>query len=144
MSGSRWFLVLVAAGSVGCSDGSAQSIKLGAILSTTGSLATHGTDELEATQLAVEEINNAGGVLGSKLSLESRDDASDKTRAPTVAQELVALGVPAIIGASGTSVTQAMATVTIPAQIPTLSPGATSPALTSLQDDGFVFRTAPS
>ncbi|MEW5854063.1 MAG: ABC transporter substrate-binding protein [Myxococcota bacterium] len=119
-------------------------ITLGAILDLTGDLADIGSEELDAAKLAVEEINAAGGVLGATLALDNRDPALDKDRAKAGAQALVDVGVPAILGSTASGVTLAVAEVTVPAGVVLISGASTSPLLTTVADDGLLFRTTPS
>jgi ABC-type branched-subunit amino acid transport system substrate-binding protein len=128
----------------GGSSGSTTIITLGGILSQTGSLATIGQEELQAAQLAIDEINGAGGVLGNSLSLSNIDDGSDPMRAATSATTLVADKVPAILGAIASGSTIPAAGVTIPAGVVLMSGASTSPAISSLSDNDTVFRTCPS
>jgi branched-chain amino acid transport system substrate-binding protein len=128
----------------GCSGGGGGTITIGAILSQTGGLASIGKEELQAAQLAVDEINKAGGVLGKTLKIENRDDGTDNAKARTAADALVALKVPAIVGAIGSGKTLAAAEATIPAGIVLMSGSSTSPELTTLADSGLVFRACPS
>jgi len=128
-----------------CGSPAPTGITLGAILSQTGALSTIGQEELQAAQMAVDEINAAGGVLGQKVSILNEDDGSDKTRAPVVASDLALVQkVPAILGAIASGSTIAASTVTIPAGTILISGASTSPAITSLADDDTVFRTCPS
>ncbi len=117
-------------------------ISIGVITSITGAAAN--PRNLEAVQLAVEEINAAGGVNGAELLLESRDDATDTARAKEAATELVGLGVPVILGPVNSTRFLAATEVTIAAKRLQLGGAATSPAITSLADDGYVFRTVSS
>jgi branched-chain amino acid transport system substrate-binding protein len=69
-----------------------KTIQFGAILSLTGAGGVYGPSSEKGMDLAVETINNAGGVNGAKLSLDTRDDASDKTQSAQVAQTLIQQG----------------------------------------------------
>src|SRR5436309_1932171 len=84
----------------GCGSSSSSAvITLGTVLSQTGSLANIGQEQAQAAQLAVDEINKAGGVIGgSKLALINKDDATDSTRGKAAAAELVTAKVPVIFG----------------------------------------------
>ena len=74
----------------GCpGDPMAGTITVGAVLSLTGELADIGAEGIQAIQLAVEQINLAGGAGGSQLALIYKDDASDSARSPTQAQALI-------------------------------------------------------
>ena len=79
--------ILVAA--CGGSGTSAKSIKLGAILSITGAGGVYGPQSRDGMNLAVKQINAAGGVNGVQISLTIKDDASDKAQATQLAQTLI-------------------------------------------------------
>ena len=93
-----WVLVLAACGSgTSGSTGSSSSyqgktINLGAILSLTGAGGVYGPSSKKGADLAVEIINNSGGVNGAKLALDTQDDASDKAQSAQVAQRLIQQG----------------------------------------------------
>jgi len=91
-------LVLAACGS-GNSGGTSTSssyqgktIHLGAILSITGPGGVYGPSSKKGMDLAVETINNSGGVNGAKLALDTEDDGSDKAQSAQVAQRLIQQG----------------------------------------------------
>lgn len=67
----------------------AQPIKIGWLSSLTGPLSSPALAENQGVQLAVEEINAAGGILGRKIELLTRDTAGDPTKAVNFAQQLV-------------------------------------------------------
>ena len=74
-----------------------------------------------------------------------KDTATSPDVGRDAAAKMIQLdGVVAIVGALASGVTLAVSSVTIPAQIPLISPSSTSPALTELDDNGYVFRTCPS
>ena len=66
----------------------AQTIKIGWLSSLTGPLSSAAIAENQGVQLAVEEINAAGGILGQKIELLTRDTAGDPTKAVNFAQQL--------------------------------------------------------
>jgi len=66
----------------------AQPIKVGWLSSLTGPLSSAAIAENQGVQLAVEEINKAGGVLGRPIELLTRDTAGDPTKAVNFAQQL--------------------------------------------------------
>ena len=66
----------------------AQPIKIGWLSSLTGPLSSAALAENEGVKLAVEEINAAGGLLGRKIELLTRDTAGDPTKAVNFAQQL--------------------------------------------------------
>src|SRR5207302_4926434 len=69
-----------------------KTIQLGAILSLTGAGGVYGPSSKKGMDLAVETINKAGGVNGATITLDTRDDASDKIQSAQVAQTLIQQG----------------------------------------------------
>lgn len=121
-----------------------ETITLGALLDASGSLANYGVEALNAAKLAAMQINSAGGVLGKDLKIENRDPALNAERAKTLATDLVGTGVPAILGSIASGVTLSAAEVTIASKVILISGASTSPALTSVADNGYLFRTCGS
>lgn len=124
----------------------ADSIKIGILLDLTGALEAYGKPIQNGAILATEQINAAGGPLGRQLELVHRDSQTDPTAGIDAAKKLVELDkVVAIVGALSSGVTIPVATsVTIPSGIVQISPASTSPQITDLQDNDFLFRTCPS
>ena len=123
----------------------AQPIKVGALFALTGGLAPYGPPIVNGAKLAVEQVNKAGGIFGRKLKLIIRDTATAPTVGRDAASKLINLDkVVAIIGALSSGVTFASSSITIPAGILLISPSSTSPMLTDLDDNDFVFRTVLS
>jgi len=135
-------LVLTAA----CSDDDDETLKLGFLADFSGPIAEFGPVIQTGVELAIEHINAGGGVLGNDVIFVTGDTALDATQAVEEARRLIEIeGVHAIIGPLSSSVTLAVsASVTVDAKIPTISPSATSPALSSVDDDGFLFRSTTS
>jgi len=69
-----------------------KTIQFGAILSLTNAGGVYGPSSQKGMDLAVEKINNSGGVNGAKISLDTKDDASDKAQSAQVAQTLIQQG----------------------------------------------------
>lgn len=124
-----------------------EALLIGALSPATGALAATGRPVERAIFLAVEEINQVGGIDGRKLAVLACDDGtSDNDLAERAATHLVEVGrVPAIVGpaASGTLI-EVFSAVTHDAEVVLISPSATSPAISTLADDGLVWRTPPS
>jgi branched-chain amino acid transport system substrate-binding protein len=76
----------------------AQDLVVGMAGPITGQYATFGTQFKNGAELAVADINAAGGVLGRKLRLQIGDDACDPKQARAVAQKLADSKVPVVIG----------------------------------------------
>lgn len=85
-----------------------QTIKLGFISSLTGAQAALGQPMLLGAQIAVDQINQAGGVGGRKLELVVRDDKAKPTDATVAARELAGSGVNCLLGAATSSVALAI------------------------------------
>ncbi len=121
-------------------------LKLGALVPLTGSLQSYGETSLKGIQLAAEEINKAGGVLGQPMEVVVGDDQTSPQVAVDAAQKLVSVnGVSAIAGALASGPTIAVAkSVTSANGIPQISGSSTSPEITGLADKDMLFRTTPS
>lgn len=125
--------------------GAQETIKIGALFSLTGGLAPYGPPIVNGAKLAVDQINKAGGLFGKKLELVIKDTATAPAVGRDAASKLINLDkVVAIIGALSSGVTVASSSITIPAGILLISPASTSPMLTDLEDNDFVFRTCVS
>jgi ABC-type branched-subunit amino acid transport system substrate-binding protein len=124
----------------------ADPIKIGTLLDLTGALEAYGKPVQSGAILAAEQLNAAGGLLGRPLELVHRDSQSEPTAGIDAAKKLVELDkVVAMVGALSSGVTIPVATsVTIPSGIVLISPASTSPQMTDLQDNDFLFRTCPS
>ncbi len=121
------------------------TISLGSLLTSTGALAGIGSDMLRAVDLAVSEVNDAGGLLdGKTVVLTNQDDGSDEGLATAAAQAHVDAGITAFVGAVGSGFSLAAADVATPAGVVMVSPSSTSPLLSDYADDGYFFRTCPS
>ena len=123
-----------------------EPIKVGTLLDYTGDLGVFGPPMRNGADLAAELINDAGGVLGTTLKLRHKDSSTNERLAIDAARVLTNIEeVGAIVGSQSSGVTLAVANpVTIPNQIVLISPASTSPALTALNDEDFVFRTTVS
>lgn len=101
----------------------------------------------DAAKLAATHINEQGGLLGDTVAIVTADTTcADATAAGNAADRLVNVeNVAAIVGAqcSGATISSAN-TAGIPGNVVMISPASTSPALTELEDNDLVFRTAPS
>ena len=125
---------------------SGEPVKIGTILDYTGDLGIYGPPIRNGADIAAEMINNAGGVLGRPVQAVHRDGGSSSQVSTDAARALVtADGVQAIVGALGSGYTIALAqAVTIPNEIVLISPASTSPAISVLDDNDYLFRTAVS
>ena len=121
-------------------------IKIGQLNSFTGDLSDFGVAHQNAAQLALDEINAAGGVGGQPVELVTGDTATDPTQGASEANRLIEVeGVDFILGALASGVTLPVAeSVTGPNNILQISAASTSPALTDANDNDFLFRTVIS
>jgi branched-chain amino acid transport system substrate-binding protein len=125
----------------------AQEVRLGFLGSITGPIAQLVPPIVRASQLAVEQINAQGGVLGGRrFNLVVADDQCNAQGANDGANKLVNVDqVTAIVGALCSGATIAAAnSVAVPNGVVMISPASTSPALTTLQDKDLVYRVVPS
>ena len=123
-------------------------VKVGVILGFTGPIESLTPPMAASAELAMKEISDSGAFLGGKVMMPVRGDSTciDAAAATAAAERLVtAEGVAAIFGADCSGVTIAITNnVAVPNGVVIISPSATSPALTTIEDNGLFFRTAPS
>jgi branched-chain amino acid transport system substrate-binding protein len=125
-------------------SGSGGALTIGTLLPQTGSLAFLGPPEIAGVQLAIKDINNAGGVNGSPVTLEQSDSGDTTTNiASQSVDSLLAKNVSAIIGAASSSVSLSVIDKITAAGVVQFSPANTSPKLTTYPDNGLYFRDAP-
>lgn len=123
-----------------------ETIKIGVNLELSGAVASYGTSEAAGIDLAVEEINAAGGIEGKQIEIVKIDNKSDNAEATSAAIRLAEQDkVVAIIGAATSGATVAQAQIANDKQVPLISPSGTSPSVTVREDGGvneYVFRTS--
>lgn len=122
-------------------------IKVGIILGFTGPIESLTPAMRDSAKLAFQEASDSGVLLGGETItvLEGDSTCIDSAAAQSVAEGQVSQGVAAIMGADCSGVTGAIASnVAVPNGVVMISPSATSPGLTTLDDKGLFFRTAPS
>ena len=124
---------------------STEPLKFGTLLPETGSLAFLGPPEIAGVQVAVTEINEAGGVLDKPVELVTGDsgDTSTDTATATVDREL-AEGVDVIVGAASSGVSLKVIDKIASAGVVMFSPANTSDKFVCYPDKGMYFRTAPT
>ncbi len=123
-------------------------INVGIILGYTGPIESLVADMGPAAEFAFAEVNASGLLLGGKtLNVITGDSTCiDSAAATAVAEkQITADNVAAIVGADCSGVTGAIVSnVAVPNGVVLISPSATSPGLSSIDDNGLFFRTAPS
>lgn len=117
----------------------AEPVKIAAIFATTGIAATNNTPHVRCVELAVEEINNQGGLLGRPLELIILDNKSTPIGSNLAAKKAVQLQVTAVIGAAWSSHSLRIAPVLQQAKIPMVTGSSTNPKVTRIGN--YVFRT---
>ena len=113
-------------------------IVIGVISPNTGALAAYGNGIVTGADLAVEQINAAGGILGHEVELIKTDDQSDPTECLNAFNSLVAQGVGLIVGSATSGCTSAITDAANEEEICLLSPTATADSITT--EDDFIFR----
>jgi branched-chain amino acid transport system substrate-binding protein len=126
--------------------GDVSELKIGVLVPLTGQLADFGGPGSTAANLAAEQINTAGADAGFKVTLVTEDTKTDAQAAQEAATKVIESdGVAAIAGPWATpELIPTVENVTVDAGIPIVTPSATGPDITTLEDDGLVFRTPPS
>lgn len=119
-------------------------LSLGYILPESGPLAFLGPPQIEAMQLAVSDINAAGGVFGADVTVSSGDEAGDPTIASESAQRLIGEGVDGIIGAAASGMSLSFVEAVTSAGVLQCSGSNTAPTFTDNDYNGLYFRTAPT
>lgn len=150
-SAIRKFLVAPAAGAALLAAGAfahAEEIKIGILLGYTGPIESLTPPMAASAEMAINEINASGLLLDGKKLVAVRADSTcvDAAAATAAAERLIqSERVAAIVGADCSGVTIAIVNnVAVPNGVVMVSPSATSPALTDINDNGYFFRTAPS
>ena len=121
------------------------ALAIGSLLPTTGNLAFLGAPEIAGVDLAIKEINEAGGVAGKCVSVSHKDSGDTTTDIATQsATALINEKVDAIVGAASSGVSLSVIDQITGAGVLQISPANTSPTLSDYADNGLYFRTAPS
>ncbi|RVX39588.1 amino acid/amide ABC transporter substrate-binding protein (HAAT family) [Nonomuraea polychroma] len=120
------------------------TLTLGTLLPQTGSLAFLGPPEFAGVDLALKEINEAGGVLGKPVAKMDTDSGDTTTNiASQSVDKLLAQKADAIIGAASSSVSESVIDKITGAGVVHFSPANTSDVFTTINDRGLYFRTSP-
>lgn len=124
------------------------AINLGIILGFTGPIESLTPDMAAGAEMAMQEVTDSGALLGGKAVVPIRADSTcvDSAAATAAAERLITSdGVAGIVGADCSGVTGAiLSNVALANGVVMISPSATSPALSTAEDNGLFFRTAPS
>jgi branched-chain amino acid transport system substrate-binding protein len=120
-------------------------LKIGTLFPSSGGVAFIGPAQVAGVNAALREINEAGGVGGKPVVVVNRDsgDASTQKVEESFA-DLVNQGVDVVIGPSSSVLAQRLLEPAADAEVPLISPAATYPQLTVLDEGGVFFRTIAS
>ena len=114
-------------------------IKIGEVNPLTGGISQFGISCHQGYLLAIEEVNQAGGVLGQKIELVTEDDQSKPGECATVVRKLI--GVDKVVGVLGDATSSATlegAPIAQGSKVPMITPTATNPKITEVGD--YIFR----
>lgn len=143
----RILLAAVAAFALG-GFAQAKDVKVGVILGYTGPIESLTPDMANAAEMALKQVNDSGMFLDGVTLVPVRADSTcvDSAAATAAAERLVTSDdVVALMGPDCSGVTTAVTkNVAVPNGVVVVSPSATSPALSTIDDHGLFFRTAPS
>ena len=134
----------VLAGCGGDESAKSDEIKIGANFEMTGNVANYGQATLDGLNLAIDEINAAGGVNGKKLVVVSADNKSEAAEAVNAATKLISDDkVKVLVGPAVTANVIAESQVATDNKVPVIAPDATSPDVTveNGQVKPFIFRS---
>lgn len=124
------------------------AVKIGIVLGFTGPIESLTPHMAAGAEMAMTEVSDSGNLLDGMMVEPVRADSTciDSGAATTAAERLITSeGVKGIMGADCSGVTGAvLSNVALPNGVVMISPSATSPALSTAEDDGLFFRTAPS
>lgn len=139
-------LLATAATALMAGAASAEDVKLGILFGFTGPIESLTGHMANASEAAIAEVNASGKSAFAFSAVRGDSTCVDAAAAQTAAEKMVTSdGVKGIIGGDCSGVTGAvLQNVARPNGIPMISPSATSPALSTAEDDGLFFRTAPS
>lgn len=133
-----------AAGDVEATGAGDGVLTFGTLFPITGDLAFLGPPEVAGARLAVQDINDAGGVLGQPVNLIEGDSGDTNTDiANPTTDRLLSGGADAIIGAASSAVSKLVIDKITGAGVIMFSPANTSDDFTDYPDNDLYFRTAP-
>lgn len=147
MKAFKMFIVLLstmvlASFALAC-GGESQTVRIGLLSPVTGPIAQYAPGFEDAANVAIAELNatHEGDFV---FELIIADSGCDGTQAATAAQTLIDSGVSGIAGAACSGATLGAIAVAAPAGVPMVSYASTSPAITTADDNGHLFRVVPS
>jgi branched-chain amino acid transport system substrate-binding protein len=122
-----------------CKEKDSSTVSIGAVFPLSGGVAFYGNESRDGAQLAVDEVNAAGGVLGKKINLISEDDEGMPEKTVNAFSKLIESDkVSIVVGSSTSGATMAMTSLAQQRRIVLISPSATNIDVTKAGD--YVFR----
>ena len=123
----------------GCSKKTSDTIKIGGIFPLSGSVAVYGTECRNGVEMAINEINAAGGINGKMLELVAEDDEGSPEKSVNAYKKLVTKdNCSIIIGSLTSGCTAAISSLAQAQKVLLLAPAATQTDITDAGD--YVFR----
>jgi len=143
---SRFALGATLVASLAAAPALAEDVKIGVILGFTGPIESLPPAMAASAELALSEINASGTTDMNFVPVRADSTCTDTAAATAAAENLIASeGVAAIMGPDCSGVTiGVLNNAAMPNGVVMISPSATSPALTTIEDNGMFYRTAPS
>jgi branched-chain amino acid transport system substrate-binding protein len=137
-------LILLACGGSSEADTEDDEIRIGVLLPYTGKDGSAGVNYERGVLMAVDQINDAGGLYGKPIGIEFADTHSEVERGLAGARELVDRNVVAIIGPEDDELARALPAVLEPADVVLVTPSSSSVPAGTFADAELWFRLAPS
>jgi len=123
--------------------GMGRTIDVGILLPETGDLASVGGPMIQAAQLPARQVNDSD--LDLEVNAQVEDTQTSPSSGVSAAETLVNAGMPSVCGSASSGVNVPVSQeVFIPNQVVGCSPSSTALSVTNLDDDDYIFRTAPS
>jgi len=121
-----------------------REVQVGILLPETGDLASVGQPMIQAAQLPVMQVND-NSPAGLSVNAQVEDTQTSPSNGVSAAQSLASAGVPAVCGSASSGVNVPVSQeVFIPNEMVGCSPSSTALSVSTLDDDDYIFRTAPS
>ncbi|UTF52929.1 ABC transporter substrate-binding protein [Natronosalvus rutilus] len=116
------------------------TVRYGVLMPETGDLGSLGGPIRDGALLVESQLSGS-----LEFDVQTGDTETQPSAGQSAAQNLVDAGMPAVVGPAASNVNmQVTRSAFIPNQVVGISPASTSPAVTDLEDDGYIFRTCPS
>ena len=123
--------------------GFGREVSLGILLPETGDLASVGQGMIDAAEIPAQQVNESD--LDLTVDAQFEDTNTSPDQGVSGAQSLISSGVPAVCGTASSGVNVPVSTeVFIPNEVVGCSPSSTALSVTNLDDNDYIFRTAPS